>query len=391
MSREPPAHSSVAKSLSSPGRLLSPKPHVPHPPWAPAQRKAQGTPSPAAAAAAPNRTGLPDRLKAGVEALSGLAMDDVRVHRNSAEPAKLGALAFARGSDIHLAPGQEQHLPHEAWHVVQQKQGRVPGMAQLKTGIQVNDDAFLEREAGEMGERALASPHPRHENMKGQLIPRSTAAVVQRFTLSAHGNWKYSENELYITAVSSTTTMYARTDATAPRASQKRGSETVGKSRYDLYSPAFDVPEDCGSAMEAIMLGRLPNPERADKSALTVFEGRLKFGLDFELNKTGGANTNLGKEAQADPGQGFVTVRQNEKAGHPHHAAAVVAEDGGDRITLEATAPPSGVSTESITPIYDMYGPKKQSFHATYATKDEYGTDATTSVVTLADPLPRGI
>ena len=29
------------------------------------------------------------------------------------------ALAYAQGSDIHLAPGQEQHLPHEAWHVVQ--------------------------------------------------------------------------------------------------------------------------------------------------------------------------------------------------------------------------------------------------------------------------------
>jgi len=48
------------------------------------------------------------------------------------EPAKLGALAYARGSDIHLGPGQEQHLAHEAWHVVQQKQGRVAATAQLK-------------------------------------------------------------------------------------------------------------------------------------------------------------------------------------------------------------------------------------------------------------------
>src|SRR5690348_4737870 len=31
------------------------------------------------AGAAPNRTGLPDRLKTGVESLSGFAMDDVRV------------------------------------------------------------------------------------------------------------------------------------------------------------------------------------------------------------------------------------------------------------------------------------------------------------------------
>lgn len=32
---------------------------------------------------------------------------------------------YSQGTDIHIGPGQEKHLPHEAWHVVQQKQGRV--------------------------------------------------------------------------------------------------------------------------------------------------------------------------------------------------------------------------------------------------------------------------
>ena len=32
-----------------------------------------------------------------------------------------------RARDIHLGPGQEKHLPHEAWHVVQQKQGQSKG------------------------------------------------------------------------------------------------------------------------------------------------------------------------------------------------------------------------------------------------------------------------
>ncbi|MEM7041075.1 MAG: DUF4157 domain-containing protein [Bacteroidota bacterium] len=35
------------------------------------------------------------------------------------------AHAYDQGTDIHIGPGQEKHLPHEAWHVVQQKQGRV--------------------------------------------------------------------------------------------------------------------------------------------------------------------------------------------------------------------------------------------------------------------------
>jgi hypothetical protein len=68
---------------------------------------------------------LPDPLRRGIEALSGLPMRDVRVHYNSARPGRLQAHAFAQGREIHLAPGQEEHLPHEAWHVVQQKQGRV--------------------------------------------------------------------------------------------------------------------------------------------------------------------------------------------------------------------------------------------------------------------------
>src|ERR1700742_1594794 len=47
-----------------------------------------------AAYRAPNRTGLPDGLKAGVESLSGLSMDGVRVHFGSSEPARFNAHAF---------------------------------------------------------------------------------------------------------------------------------------------------------------------------------------------------------------------------------------------------------------------------------------------------------
>lgn len=47
------------------------------------------------------------------------------VRNDSEQPAQLQALAYAQGADIHIGSGQEQHLPHEAWHTVQQKQGRV--------------------------------------------------------------------------------------------------------------------------------------------------------------------------------------------------------------------------------------------------------------------------
>ncbi|SFA98773.1 protein of unknown function [Collimonas sp. OK607] len=101
-----------------------------------------------------NNTGLPDKLKAGVESMSGMSMDHVKVHYNSNKPAQLNAHAYAQGSDIHIASGQEQHLPHEAWHVVQQAQGRVSPTLQAK-GIPVNDDDRLESEADAMGSRAM--------------------------------------------------------------------------------------------------------------------------------------------------------------------------------------------------------------------------------------------
>lgn len=94
----------------------------------------------------PNNTGLPDNLKSSIENLSGYSMDDVKVHYNSSKPAQLQALAYAQGTDIHVAPGQEKHLPHEAWHVIQQKQGRVQPTVQMQ-GISVNDDEELEKEA----------------------------------------------------------------------------------------------------------------------------------------------------------------------------------------------------------------------------------------------------
>ena len=101
----------------------------------------------------PNTTGLPDRLKAGLESLSGYSMDHVKVHYNSTKPAELNALAYTQGQNIHVGQGQEQHLPHEGWHVVQQMQGRVQPTMQAR-GMSINDNQGLEHEADVMGARA---------------------------------------------------------------------------------------------------------------------------------------------------------------------------------------------------------------------------------------------
>ena len=126
-----------------------------------------------------NNTGLPGNLKTGIERLSGYSMDDVKVHYNSSKPAQLQAHAFAQGTNIHLAPGQEKHLPHEAWHIVQQKQGRVKPTIQLKGKVNVNDDIDLEREADEMGKRALLADYSAKDSqLSSRNIEQET--IIQR-------------------------------------------------------------------------------------------------------------------------------------------------------------------------------------------------------------------
>src|SRR5258708_2743392 len=41
-----------------------------------------------------DNTGLPDTLKAGIEGISGISMDDVQVHYHSSKPAQVQALAY---------------------------------------------------------------------------------------------------------------------------------------------------------------------------------------------------------------------------------------------------------------------------------------------------------
>ena len=115
-----------------------------------------------------NNTGLPNNLKNGVEALSGYSLDDVRVHYNSSKPAAVQAYAYTQGTDIHIAPGQESCLPHEAWHVTQQMSGRVSPTTSIG-GVPVNNNAELEHEADIMGVKAIQC-----KSLNGESSPKST-------------------------------------------------------------------------------------------------------------------------------------------------------------------------------------------------------------------------
>lgn len=127
-----------------------------------------------------NNTGLPNQLKSGIENLSGHSMDDVKVHYNSSKPAQLNAHAYAQGNQIHLGPGQQKHLPHEVWHVVQQKQGRVKPTMQMKSKVNINDDVGLEKEADVMGEKAIQTKgNIQYDALKNNPLSQSYDSPLQ--------------------------------------------------------------------------------------------------------------------------------------------------------------------------------------------------------------------
>jgi len=107
-----------------------------------------------------NKTGMPDQLKAGMEARLGVDFSDVRIHPASSKAPEVGALAYTQGSDIHFAPGQfspetsggKGLLGHELTHVVQQREGRVKPTTEV-AGMPVNDSPKLEKEADDFGKK----------------------------------------------------------------------------------------------------------------------------------------------------------------------------------------------------------------------------------------------
>jgi hypothetical protein len=132
-----------------------------------------------------------------LESLSGYDLSDVRVHFQSDLPARVGARAFTYGEDIYVESGAEDALAHEAWHVVQQKQGRVSRIMAVN-GVAVNDDPALECEAAVVGAAAarLEAPLANQDSPLPHLVCRSvTRPVTQRLVVIQDGDENISTAE----------------------------------------------------------------------------------------------------------------------------------------------------------------------------------------------------
>ncbi len=210
-----------------------------------------------------NEAGMPDNLKAGIESISGFSMADVRVHYNSSKPATVQALAYTQGTDIHIAPGQEKHLPHEAWHVAQQKAGRVSPTTSIN-GMPVNDNAGLEHEAEIMGKIAVGQRKKTtefNERVYGEVdhdfsvLPQNgmNSKTIQRVNIEVDGNSDDSfKKELNIALDQLDTELYVKSIKNAKylNASGKIvENETAKSDDYTMKGNGDTCPDNWGDIL----------------------------------------------------------------------------------------------------------------------------------------------
>ncbi|MBL8788674.1 MAG: DUF4157 domain-containing protein, partial [Deltaproteobacteria bacterium] len=127
---------------------------------------------------------IPDQVRGRFEQAFGQSFSDVRIHRGSAQATGIGASAFARGTDIHFAPGRFDPdsssglavLGHELTHIVQQRAGRV-AIPQGK-GTHVNVERNLESEADLLGARAARGETVRVEGSAAGLYARAASGAA---------------------------------------------------------------------------------------------------------------------------------------------------------------------------------------------------------------------
>ena len=234
-----------------------------------------------------NNTGLPDNIKMGVEKLSGYSMDDVKVHYNSSKPAQLQAHAYAQGTDIHVGPGQEQHLPHEAWHVVQQKQGRVKPTKQLKAKESINDDKALETEAEDMGDNVMQGKFASPVYQK-KPVAASPQNIIQRNVVDSPTNYKDAPTIKAMTLLEFDN--YAKEQADWHAGPKLTDADRQSIRQVVLFGRTPDYISACGNMTIADIESEITSKGLADvKKNLGVYSKAVTTQVPFEYHQLSSA------------------------------------------------------------------------------------------------------
>ncbi|MEV7503310.1 DUF4157 domain-containing protein [Streptomyces sp. NPDC093018] len=354
---------------------------------------------------APGRP-LAEPVRQEMEARFGADFSDVRVHDDAAaqsSAAGLGARAYTSGSHVVIGPGgADRHtLAHELTHVVQQRQGPVAGTP-TADGLRVSDPADrFERAAEANAHRVLAGPVPAARREQEEAAGRSAAGAegsVQRFTdqdVDDMGELRVSVNGAF--AISDGADhIWVRADALgaiAPALQPDNQQHQFLGATYHRYSLGGDVLNQCLHVAEEIINNRvnqLPHGQYA--STIDTHSNRHGDRTEFFGQPSDGTNRRMAREftgardeaANPQVGQAFVIValKPGAREMSQFHAAAVVARDGDDCVTLEAFAGAEEQLEPAAARMYTVNG-GGESFHGYWTGEEMYyhGVSATTVII----------
>jgi hypothetical protein len=219
--------------------------------------------------------------------------------------------------------------------------------------------------------------------------------MIQRYTdytgTEFGSSGKLSENGNYFLTAGSDVLYVAKT-ATAPRNSARKttlSNCTNGTKEYEAYVSEKFFKDCLHTAEEIINAKKLEDksggPASGDFSK--VSSTGTAFGASDAENITAAKNAQLDDAANPGLGNAYVIVNTKWTTGggatSPYHAAAVVAVDGNDRITLEVFANTQDAKARNTAGVYGMYATGSGSgskFHSFWQ-KQYFGKDSITTVI----------
>ncbi|MFB7511442.1 eCIS core domain-containing protein, partial [Streptomyces broussonetiae] len=344
---------------------------------------------------------LDEPLRAEMETRLGADFSDVRIHTGGtarASATEVGARAYTSGNHIVIGDGgADKHtLAHELTHVIQQRQGPVAG-TDNGSGLRISDPADrFEREAEANATRVMqrrtasagetrAETGEAHETARGA----SGSEVVQRYTTvedQSLGQIHVSESGRYAIDPQGQH-VWVRDDvpagdlATALRAAGQQAQ--IGGRTYNQYWLGGPILLDCLHAAEEIINNQVGQLDWGEGEYSTIdirSRGSVRteaFGKSDSSNRRQARSFAGARNEAADPqpGEAFVIVATKPDGTEmsQFHAAAVVARDGQDCITLEVWSdngnpPARQAAIAAIYTVADM----QRSFHTAYGGEDAY-------------------
>ncbi|WP_406528308.1 DUF4157 domain-containing protein [Streptomyces sp. I8-5] len=239
---------------------------------------------------------LDGAVRQEMESRLGADFGDVRVHTDSAaraSAAEVGAHAYTSGSHIVLgAGGGDRHtLAHELTHVIQQRQGPVPG-TDNGAGLRISDPADrFEREAEANASRALAGPVQSVEHASEQSAGRAhvggDAELQRRIVKIKKGTPGTAETALFegfFEAVDRAVEWAYNYVTTAPQLGPLSDYDGYTKRWVEVWQDfhangrSGGISKEFGYAIESVAQARLEGAGRPTLPAGTYFATQVTFG-----------------------------------------------------------------------------------------------------------------